>query len=66
MTRSFRDDGELEIDDEHGTAVAEIIYDIEQGMTLYLAAVETFGEIDEDLGELSSQDRCHPRRNLHA
>ena len=47
MTRSFRDDGELEIDDEHGTAVAEIIYDIEQGMTLYLAAVETFGEIDE-------------------
>ncbi len=46
-TRSFREDGELESDDAHGTAVAEIIYDIEQGMTLYLAAVENFGEINE-------------------
>lgn len=47
ITRSFREDGDLEVDDEHGTAVAEIIYDIEQGMTLYFAAVETFGEINE-------------------
>ncbi len=47
MTRSFREDGDLEADDEHGTAVAEIIYDIEQGMTLYLAAVDTFGDIND-------------------
>ena len=38
FTRSFRDDGEIENDDEHGTAVAEI---------LYLAAVETIGDINE-------------------
>ncbi len=47
FTRSFRDDEEIENDDEHGTAVAEIIYDIEQDMTMYLAAIETIGDINE-------------------
>jgi len=47
FTRSFRDDGDLEPDDEHGAAVAETIYDFEDSMTLYLAAVETGGDINE-------------------
>ena len=47
FTRAFREDGDLEADDEHGTAVAEIIYDIEPSVTLYFAAVETFGEIND-------------------
>jgi subtilisin family serine protease len=47
ITRSFRDDGDLEGDDEHGAAVAEIIHDIEDSATIYLAAVETVGDINE-------------------
>lgn len=47
FTRSFRDDGDLEPDDEHGTAVAEIIFDLEDTATIYLAAVETIGDISE-------------------
>jgi len=47
VTRSFRDDSDLEAGDEHGAAVAEIIYDIEQSMPLYLAAIETIGDINE-------------------
>jgi hypothetical protein len=47
FTRSFRDDGDLESGDEHGTAVAEIIYDFEDSMTLYLTAIETGGDINE-------------------
>jgi len=47
MTRSFRDDGEMEAGDEHGTAVAEIVYDLQQEGTMYLVAVETLGDINE-------------------
>jgi len=47
FTRSFRDDGDIEADDDHGTAVAEIVYDVEPEAWQYLAAVETVGDISE-------------------
>ena len=47
FTRSFRNDDDFEADTEHGTAVAEIIYDIEQEIDLYLATIETIGDINE-------------------
>jgi len=47
ITRSFREDGDIDADDEHGAAVAEIIHDIEPETTMYFAAVETIGDIDE-------------------
>lgn len=56
FTRSFRDDGDLEPDDEHGAAVAEVIYDFEDSMTLYLAAVETGGDINEAISYFIEND----------
>ncbi len=56
FTRSFRDDDDFESDTEHGTAVAEIIYDIEQDIDLYLATVETIGDIGQAIDYFIQND----------
>jgi hypothetical protein len=39
--KSFRRDGDIEADQEHGTAVAEVVYDIAPGATYYLVNIGT-------------------------
>ncbi|MBI3459770.1 S8 family serine peptidase [Candidatus Acetothermia bacterium] len=41
ITKSFRRDGDIEADQEHGAAVAEIVYDIAPGATFYLVNINT-------------------------
>ncbi len=45
-TKSFVEDDDIENDEEHGTAVSEIIYDIVPEVELYLSNIETSGDLD--------------------
>jgi subtilisin family serine protease len=46
-TKSFTEDDDIEADEEHGTAVSEIIYDIVPEVSLYLGNIETSGDLNE-------------------
>lgn len=47
QTNSFRDDDDIEAEEDHGTAVAEIIYDMVPEVELYLTNIETAGDLAE-------------------
>ncbi|MBA7659166.1 hypothetical protein ES703_67139 [subsurface metagenome] len=61
-TKSFRSPEDIEADDDHGTACAEIVYDVAPGAEFYLANYELrlqFGEaidwfIDQEVDVISS------------
>ncbi len=46
-TKSFRQDGDIEVATEHGTACAEIVYDCAPGAELYLVNFETQLELNK-------------------
>jgi len=45
-TNSFIEDDDIENDEEHGTGVSEIVYDIVPEVELYLANIETSGDLN--------------------
>ena len=56
FTRDFTDDADIEGDTAHGTAVAEIIHDVEPDSTMYLARVSTTGDISEAMTWMLDND----------
>jgi hypothetical protein len=45
-TNSFTEDDDIEADEEHGTGVSEIVYDIVPEVDLYLSNIETSGDLN--------------------
>ena len=54
-TRSFREDGDISVNDEHGTAVAEIIHDMAPDAQLYLVNFNTFTEFSNAVNWLITE-----------
>lgn len=53
--KSFRDDEDISADEEHGTACAEIVYDMAPEAKLYLANFDLFDEFQEAVDWLISE-----------
>ncbi len=53
--KSFRDDGDISANEEHGTACAEIIYDMAPNAKLYLVNFDTFSEFEDAVDWLISE-----------
>lgn len=55
ITRSFRADNDISAGEEHGTAAAEIVYDVAPGSKMYLVNYETELEFKEAVNWLIGQ-----------
>jgi hypothetical protein len=55
-TNSFIEEDDIENDEEHGTAVSEIIYDIVPEVSLYLANIDTSGDLNSAITWLINQE----------
>jgi subtilisin family serine protease len=56
ITNSFVEDDDIEADDEHGTGVSEIVYDIVPEVSLYLANIETSGDLNSAITWMIDQE----------